>query len=353
MPTTVEYLNDLVNRRDELATGLQNNGIEVEENETFSTLVPKAIAEIEGGGAYKDLWNNVTNNGVRGDYLFYKSTVDSDLLSKTDLSHVTSAKSMFAGATILDNLNLTFHDATDCAYIFSAAVAQNSEVNVTAVSAMTANHMFSNAKVKRIIVNIPAATNIRLACAGGYCGGFTEYIEIHAPAATDASALMKDFNAFFDWGAICDVILDVPNAKNLFEAFSNCKTVRSINFEKSTDKVTDWRNCFGTKALKSLTGDLQFITGVASNTFNDVSNLVNFTPTVIACNFPITSAKKLSLESAKNIINALVDYSGTDNEFVYTVSLSEETQALLEADGATAPNDKTWLEYAADKGWNV
>jgi hypothetical protein len=48
-----------------------------------------------------------------------------------------------------------------------------------------------------------------------------------------------------------------------------------------------------------------------------------------------------------------VDYSGTEHEFKFTVSLTEQAQALLEADGATAPNGKTWLEYAADKGWNV
>lgn len=308
-----------------------------------------AIDAIEAGGAYEDLWNAVTSNGTRGAYLFYQSTVDEDLLSKVDLSHVTSAISMFNSATISGDINLTLHDATSCENMFVGAKS-NGEINITALSATTCKSMFETAIAKRIIVNAPLATTFQAAFAGGH-GGIVEYIEVNAPNATNLSNFMKDFNAFKDVGPKCDVILDVPNVTNLSAAFSNCRTVRSIHFASSTDKVTVWGS-IGASSLKSLTGDLQFITGVGSGTFNSL-NLVTFTPTVIACDFPITSATKLSLESAKNIIRALVDYSGTEYEYVYTVSLSSTTQALLESDGATAPNGKTWLEYAYDKGWNI
>lgn len=61
----------------------------------------------------------------------------------------------------------------------------------------------------------------------------------------------------------------------------------------------------------------------------------------------------LNAESGKSIINCLKDYSGTDKEFTYTLSLSSTAKANLEAEGNTAPNGLTWLEYAQAKGWNI
>jgi len=53
----------------------------------------------------------------------------------------------------------------------------------------------------------------------------------------------------------------------------------------------------------------------------------------------------LDLDTAKRIINAL---STTE---ISTLFFSPTTLAYLEAEGATAPNGMTWLEYAESKGW--
>lgn len=65
------------------------------------------------------------------------------------------------------------------------------------------------------------------------------------------------------------------------------------------------------------------------------------------------SACPLDLESAKNVIEHLMDYSGTDKDLTYKITFSDTTKALLEAEGATSPNGNSWLDYANDKGWNV
>jgi hypothetical protein len=65
----------------------------------------------------------------------------------------------------------------------------------------------------------------------------------------------------------------------------------------------------------------------------------------------IKNSPKLTLDSLKSILTALKDYSGTDNEYAYTVTLRSENWAVLEADGATAPNGQTWREYVGTKGW--
>lgn len=61
----------------------------------------------------------------------------------------------------------------------------------------------------------------------------------------------------------------------------------------------------------------------------------------------------LSVESAKNLINVLVDCKGTDKEYKFSCIFSDATKTALEAEGATAPNGGTWLSYVEEKGWNI
>ena len=49
---------------------------------------------------------------------------------------------------------------------------------------------------------------------------------------------------------------------------------------------------------------------------------------------------------------ALVNYAGTENEFVHSVLFADNVWELLNAEGATAPGDITWEEYVNSIGWN-
>ena len=60
----------------------------------------------------------------------------------------------------------------------------------------------------------------------------------------------------------------------------------------------------------------------------------------------------LSVGSMKNIISCLKDYSGTSNEFSYTVTFSSACKTALDAEGNTSPNGNTWRQYAMELGWN-
>ena len=70
----------------------------------------------------------------------------------------------------------------------------------------------------------------------------------------------------------------------------------------------------------------------------------------IGTTFTVTSA--LIPASAKSVINALVNYAGTDNEYKYTLTLGNAAWTALEAD-STAPTGTTWKEYVGSLGWNV
>lgn len=89
-----------------------------------------------------------------------------------------------------------------------------------------------------------------------------------------------------------------------------------------------------------------------SYTFYKNTSLENITiEGIIAANFDVKESP-LTVESAKSIITALKDFSGTTKENTCSVSFSDTTLALLEAEGATAPGGITWFEYIESKRWN-
>lgn len=84
-----------------------------------------------------------------------------------------------------------------------------------------------------------------------------------------------------------------------------------------------------------------------------VSNLENITFEGVICNrIKFSSSKKLTIESLKSIITHLKDFAGTDSEFTQTITFTEESKALLEAEGNTSPNGNSWLNYISDLKWN-
>lgn len=59
------------------------------------------------------------------------------------------------------------------------------------------------------------------------------------------------------------------------------------------------------------------------------------------------SSCPLDLDSAKDVIEHLMDYSGTSNDMKYTITFSATTKALLNEDNST------WTDDVTNKGWNV
>ena len=84
MPTTAEYLNDLINQKNALADNLNAKGIEADRSETLNTLVPKVL-EIESGDTetdynngfedgkaaeWNDFWDNYQDKGGKTEYSY-------------------------------------------------------------------------------------------------------------------------------------------------------------------------------------------------------------------------------------------------------------------------------------------
>lgn len=90
------------------------------------------------------------------------------------------------------------------------------------------------------------------------------------------------------------------------------------------------------------------------NAFNNCKSLKNITiEGEIRGDVSFQWSTLLTLESAKSILTALIDYSGTANTGKYKVTLSDDTWALVDADGATSPTGTTWRDYVLQKGWLI
>lgn len=92
------------------------------------------------------------------------------------------------------------------------------------------------------------------------------------------------------------------------------------------------------------------------NMFGNCTKLANITFEGVIDKSISFSLSPLTAESMKSIITCLKDYSGTDDEFTYTVTFKSSAFEALEAEGATAEYDGvtcTWAELIDNKKWNL
>lgn len=64
----------------------------------------------------------------------------------------------------------------------------------------------------------------------------------------------------------------------------------------------------------------------------------------------------LTVDSIKSIVNSLCDYTGTENEYAYTVTFKTSSFEKIEKEGATALYNGeacTWAELIDNKKWNL
>ena len=149
------------------------------------------------------------------------------------------------------------------------------------------------------------------------------------------------------------------NCKNFRACFQWCSSYANHKMEVNFSDTSAGENMAGMfydgikhACTKISNLDLSSATNVTSM-FYMAKNLTELTMRGVIKISLSFSDSPLTAESAKSVINALADYSGTDNEFAYSVTFSSITLSLLEEEGATAPNNMTWLEYALSKCWNV
>ena len=167
--------------------------------------------------------------------------------------------------------------------------------------------------------------------------------------ATDISGLFQGFNGE------CNECLNTLNAEKIQAAsyaFA-CNAFRKIP-NMIMPNCTNISNMFNSASIEEIgTLDISSVTN-ATDAFKAYALMkISFVEESIPITVSFANCGILDVESAKSIILGLKNYSGTENEFAYTVSFYKDTRTLLENEGATAPNGMTWIEFAQSKGWNI
>lgn len=268
--------------------------------------MPKEIASIQAGGETVD---------------YLAQRLDGSITNYENDKITVLASGAFAHCDKLERVSLPNvitmeNPLTAVSYQFYAC-AKLKEVNIpklTNISVLA----FQNSGLEH--ANFPLVKTIDRNGLGG-----TKLTEVNFPECETLSG-----DAFF----MCSLLttVNLPKLKSITtNAFRSCLALVSINVSENNDLTMTINSFAGLSALENFTIGGKFIT---------------------AANVNFSGSPKLTLASAKNIIEALPDYSGTTNEHKYSVLFSSETLALLEAEGATSPNGNNWLDYVFDKGWN-
>ena len=154
--------------------------------------------------------------------------------------------------------------------------------------------------------------------------------------------------------AYCNTLAEVTigkNVTNLKGAFAGT-AITSIVVPDNVTNISFF--CQGCHNLVSVTIGSGVTQEIAQYTFLDCESLENLTiASPISATITFQGSYNLTIDSLKNIINALVDYYGTDEDGKYTLTLNSSCLATLDTEGATAPDGLTWSEYVWAKGWNL
>jgi hypothetical protein len=139
-------------------------------------------------------------------------------------------------------------------------------------------------------------------------------------------------NNCFSFSGVTDtlvpiVFVDKPTTETV-SIFANANSLVTVNKVVVNENVTFASWFTNAKKLENITFE-----GV-------IANDINF------------SVCPLTLESAKNVIFHLADFSSTDNAFTRTITFSATTIELLNAAGYDI-DGRTWREYLEMIAWNT
>lgn len=152
------------------------------------------------------------------------------------------------------------------------------------------------------------------------------------------------------------VVLDLSNCTLGNYTFDGARITRlpELNMAKGTFTCFV-RNCIDLATIEKLIvsndGNQNF-----TQTFNNCSKLKNIIFEGVigrSISFPVSP---LSVDSLKSIISCMKDYSGTENEYTYTITFKTSAFNVLESEGATAEYNGTactWAELIDNKKWNL
>ena len=160
MPTTADYLNDLVAQKKALADNLNTKGVSASDTETLNTLVPKVL-QISGGDSgsydegytdgkqaqYDEFWNAYQQNGNRTNYnnAFFSYGWTSETYKPKYPITVKYGNGIFQQSQITDTIQtITFQSGATGSNVFLSCTSLVTIQPITVTSDIAFIGWFSN-----------------------------------------------------------------------------------------------------------------------------------------------------------------------------------------------------------------
>ena len=304
--TIANKLNKLLETKENIRQAIIDKGVEVSENTIFADY-PSKINSIEAGGgdSGESVWNMVTNNGTRGQYLFYgcESLTDLDL-SSFDTSNVTVMSYMFAGCKKLTSLNISNWNTSNATLMFHMFESCESLTDLDLSNFNTSNvtdmgYMFYNCK-KLTLLDV---------------------------SSFNTSNITNTYYMFYNCQALTQLDLSSFNTSNITSmsnTFYGCKALTSLNMSNC-----DISKCTSSSALSSMFG---------SSSSNSCIALVDLqAPKNINANLSLQYCTALSHDSLMSVINNLMTVTSTK-----TLTLGATNLAKLSDEEKAIATNKGW-----------
>ena len=256
-----------------------------------------------------------------------------------------------------DFLNLATNNKTNFKYLFYESKIKEAPY-IDMSKATSIDFMFANSSVT-VIPEYNVPDNVGWRNTFYNCRNLTTVENQNIKGSSDSSYI------FFDCKNLTNLNIEVIEARMLSSSFSGCKSLKKLKkvIQRDYSQLSyTFYNCVSLHTIEELevhcnTSD--FGVGIDDNTFYKCSALKNIKITgELGKNCSFKYSAQLTSESLHSILRALKDFTGmslsngTSVEFYYTIYLSSESWAILDAEGAVSPNGNTWKEYLYDKKYN-
>ena len=398
----MEASSNLIEQKESLVEALTDIGVEASSQETFSTLVPKtqetlvdalerkrlfdAMLDNEPFDFYSDQItvldttlfvgsslrsinlpectsvgqpNTLSWNGITGPFCLATKLVSVSLPKCEKLTGVSYGNDITRYGVFVNCSSLTTLSLPECTEIHpSAAIYGNPKLTSLELPKLkvVGSMLSGGPRGKSTFANNTSLTLINFPELEFYSLGDNTYYGFFGgcTALTTVSLAKTKYIPYQTFGSLTKLSsVYAPHVQGVgYNALSGCTALTELDFpECTTLSESALYNC---KNLKRLT--LSTIGGSMSINSKALTGCSSLTTIIIDATFVSSvtfSACPLDIDSAKRIINCLEDYSGTENEYKNKVTFSSTTLSYLSAEGATAPGDITWTEYAKQKGWNI
>ena len=228
---------------------------------------------------------------------------------------------------------------------FRNSFIKSVEVDLGGVT--SAQRLFDSCKTRKIILNNTEKCNDFSFAFSNVCCQIIKGLDL-----SNATNINDIFNGFYG------MYVDGLNTLNAEKITSAASAFRTECFSKIPDLImpncTTIYSTFNTTFIEEIgTLDISGVTSTTDAFRTQALTKISFVEESIPMTVNFANCGVLNVDSAKSIVYGLKNYSGTENEFAYTVSFHKNTRTLLENEGATAPDGMTWIEFAQSKGWNI